>query len=512
LPEDKSSHNIHKPGVWARGKVNRIKVDPERVMSSIDRNIFGGFAEHLGRCIYGGIYDPGSPLANEYGLRIDVLQSLRRLQMPIIRYPGGNFASGYRWMDGVGPKEERPIRSDLAWHAIDSNHFGTNEFIAFCNILKSEPYLVVNCGDGEMREARDWVEYCNGIQDSALVRLRHKHGFIEPHRVKYWGIGNEVDGHWQIGYKTPQEYARVYTEFAKVMRWVDPQIKLIASAISDWDGDIVVRTQLLLEQAADLIDYLSIHWYLGNPHNNFAEYMAVSELMEDRIKSIEGLVRAIALEKKSNRQIPIAVDEWNVWYRTHPKYGGLSTENKLEEVYNLEDALVVAINLNAFIRHSGSVKMANIAQIVNVIAPIFTNPEGHILQTIFFPLEMYSSTCGTTALDVWWDGETFIGGRYSAVRTLDVSATIDETKKELVLYVVNRSAEKALETEITLSTGQFKEAIRVAVLNGPNIKSENTFHIPDHVKIRKHELPAQGQSLMYAFEPHSITSMVCPIS
>ena len=149
-------------------------------------------------------------------------------------------------------------RSDLAWHAMDTNHFGTNEFIHFCRSLKAEPYLVVNCGDGDMREARDWVEYCNGTQDSALVKLRHKHGFPEPHQVKYWGIGNEVDGHWQIGYKTPQEYARAFTEFAKVMKWVDPQIKLIASAISDWEGEIVERTQLILEQAGELVDYLSI--------------------------------------------------------------------------------------------------------------------------------------------------------------------------------------------------------------------------------------------------------------
>jgi alpha-N-arabinofuranosidase len=392
--------------------MNRVKIDPERKLGNIDRNLFGGFAEHLGRCIYGGIYDPGSPLADKNGLRRDVLASLKRLRMPVIRYPGGNFTSGYRWMDGVGPQDERPVRTDLAWHTEDTNHFGTNEFILFCRSIKAEPYLVVNCGDGDMREARDWVEYCNGTHDSALVKLRSEHGFADPHRVKYWGIGNEVDGHWQIGYKTPQEYARAFTEFAKVMKWVDPQIKLVASAISDWDGEIVERTQLLLQEAGELIDYLSIHWYVGNPDNNFAEYMAISELIEERLKGYEGQIRGIALEKKSTRQIPIAVDEWNVWYRTHSRYGGVPAENKLEEIYNLEDALVVAMNLNAFIRHAESVKMANIAQIVNVIAPIFTNSEGHVLQTIFFPFELYSSTCGKKGLDIWWDGETFAGGKY----------------------------------------------------------------------------------------------------
>jgi alpha-N-arabinofuranosidase len=492
--------------------VNRIKVDPERVISSIDRNIFGGFAEHLGRCIYGGIYEPGSPLADELGLRTDVLQSLHRLHMPVIRYPGGNFASGYRWMDGVGPKHERPIRSDLAWHALDSNHFGTNEFVVFCRKLKAEPYLVINCGDGDMREARDWVEYCNGVQDSALVRLRRKHGFIEPHGVKYWGIGNEVDGHWQIGHKTPQEYARAYTEFAKVMRWADPQIKLIASAISDWDGAIVERTQLLLEQAVDLIDYLSIHWYVGNPDDNFSEYMAISELLEDRIKSYTGLIRAIALERKSSRDIPIAVDEWNVWYRTHPKYGGVPSENKLEEIYNLEDALVVAMNLNAFIRHARTVKMANIAQIVNVIAPIFTKPEGLVLQTIFYPFELYSRTCGNLALDPWWEGDIFSGGTYRGVRTLDVTASLNEKKKQLAIYVVNRSRSQALETEISLVAGGFKGAAAAYVINGPDIKAENTFKSSAAVHTRENKVAVCGQILEYAFEPHSVTALVCEIS
>jgi alpha-N-arabinofuranosidase len=487
--------------------VNRIKIDPERVLGPIDRNIFGGFAEHLGRCIYGGLYEPGSPLADARGLRRDVLQALLRLRMPVIRYPGGNFASGYRWMDGVGPRAARPSRSDLAWGAVDSNQFGTNEFMVLCKKLKAEPYLVANCGDGDLREARDWVEYCNGFQDSALVRLRHKHGFIEPHNVKYWGMGNEVDGQWQIGYKTPQEYARDYTEFAKVMKWADPRIKLIASAISDWEGDIVERTQLLLEQAYDLIDYLSIHWYVGNPNGDFAEYMSTSELLEDRIKGCEGLIRAMALERNHGRRIAIAVDEWNIWYRTHPKYGGVPSANKLEEIYNLEDALVAAMNLNAFIRNSRSIKMANLAQIVNVIAPIFANSSGHFLQTIFFPFELYSTTCGTTALDAWWDGDTFSGGKYSALRALDVSATLNEARREVAVYIVNRSAEKTLETELTLAAARYRGTVRVAVINGPNIKSENTFQTPNQVQTSQSKLVARGQSLRCVFEPHSVTSL-----
>jgi alpha-L-arabinofuranosidase len=490
--------------------LNRISIDPGRVIGEIDRNIFGGFAEHLGRCIYGGIYEPGSPLADKQGFRTDVIAALKRLGMPLIRYPGGNFVSGYRWRDGVGPLSERPARADLAWHDLESNHFGTNEFVDYCRKLKTEPYLVVNCGDGDMREARDWVEYCNGTTESALVKLRREHGYPNPHGVKYWGVGNEVDGHWQIGYKTPQEYARAFTEFGKEMKWVDPNIKLIASAVSFWQGEIVERTRLLLEQAADLIDYLSIHWYIGNAANDFPAYMATSELLEKRVSAYEGLVRAVSLERNIKRPIAIAVDEWNVWYRTYPRETRQQT--RLEEHYSLEDALLTAVQLNLFIRHCRTVKMANIAQIVNVIAPVFTRPDGLFLQSIFFPFELYSGTCGNMALDPWWEGDTFSGGEYSGVRTLDVSATLDTTKKKLTIFVVNRNKSEAMETAIQMATGEFTGKVTAYTVNGPDIKSENSFDAPDRVQTKKTMLTASGRNLDYIFEPHSVTALVCDIT
>ena len=492
--------------------MNRIKIDPERTIGTIDRNIFGGFAEHLGRCIYGGIYDPDSPLADKDGLRTDVLAALRRLRMPLIRYPGGNFVSGYRWRDGIGPVEQRPARVDLAWNDVETNKFGTNEFLNFCRKINTEPYIAVNCGDGNMREAADWVEYCNGTRESALVKMRRQHGFPEPHNVKYWGIGNEVDGHWQIGAKTAEEYARTFTEFAKVMKWNDPNIKLIASAVSNWEGRFVERTQLLLEQAGNLIDYLSLHWYVGNWHNDFAEYMTVSELFEERLSSYEGLIRALCLERKIPYPISITVDEWNVWYRTRSPEAGGPTRNKLEEIYNLEDALVTAMHFNAFIRHANSVKMANIAQIVNVIAPVFTRRDGLVLQTIFYPFEVYSSTCGQTALDVWLTGDTFSGGKCTGVPILDVSATLDNTGQQLALFVVNRSPDKAMETRIDLTTGRFSGNARVITVNGPDIKAENTFTEPDNVQSKEHTLSVDGQSIVYEFEPHSVTALLCGIS
>jgi len=487
--------------------VNRINIDLNREIGSIDRNIFGGFAEHLERCIYGGIYDPTSPLADAQGLRTDVLEALRQLRMPVIRYPGGNFVSGYRWRDGVGPRDARPVRMDMAWHTIEPNQFGTDEFIEFCRAIHTEPYLVVNCGDGDMREARDWVEYCNGTQDTALVKLRRQHGYDAPHRVKYWGIGNEVDGPWQIGFKTPQEYARAATEFGKVMKWVDPDIQLVVNGVTHWNAaDFVERGQLVLEQAGHLIDYLAVHWYVDNDTNDFGVYMALSELFEDRLSAYEGLIRAMKLERNIRRPLYIAVDEWNVWHRTQMDMGGHNAV-----VYTMEDALVVAMQLNAFVRHAHMVKMANIAQIVNVIAPIVTRHDGLFLQTIFYAFETYSALAGPTALDVHWDGDTFSAGDHASVRVLDVTATLDPARKELVLFVVNRSEHAATDAVLTLTGGKFAGSTTIRTVNGPHAKSSNSFDDPDQVTARVTSTEAAGTSLSTTFEPHSLTALVCAV-
>jgi alpha-N-arabinofuranosidase len=486
--------------------MNHISIDLQRTLGSLDRHVFGGFAEHLERCIYGGIFDPDSPHADEHGLRTDVIAALRRLRMPVIRYPGGNFVSGYRWEDGVGPRDQRPARLDLAWHTVESNQFGTNEFIEFCRLLGTEPYLVVNCGDGSMREARDWVEYCNGTQDTALVKLRRQHGYAAPHKVKYWGIGNEVDGPWQIGFKTPQEYARAVTEFGKVMKWVDPDIKLIANGVSHWDAaDFVERGQLLLEQAGHLIDYLAIHWYVDNDTNDFKSYMALSELFEERLSAYEGLIRALRLERKIKRPIYIAVDEWNVWHRSQMAVGGHEAV-----IYTLEDALVVAMQLNAFLRHARMVKMANIAQIVNVIAPIVTHREGLFLQTIFHVFEAYSTLAGPTVLDIHWDGETFSGGSHEGLRILDVVATLDANQHELVVFIVNRS-EQAADTVVKLAEGQFSGPARLHTIAGPHVKAYNSFDDPEQVTTEVSTLEATGTNLTVSLPPHSFTALVCTV-
>jgi alpha-N-arabinofuranosidase len=370
-----------------------------------------------------------------------------------------------------------------------------------------------------MREAADWVEYCNGTGNTDLVKLRQKHGFHEPHNVKYWAIGNEVDSPGQIGYKTPQEYAREYTEFSKVMKRVDPNIKLIASAVCSWEDyplgaeflyrktEWVERAQLMLEQAGDRIDYMAIHRY-AHPHEDdpFETYMAFAADYNERLNAYEGLIHAISLEKGINHAISIAVDEWGI-IRSSPN-------REIWRHVNLTDAMVTALHLNAFIRHARSIRLANFPRMPTSIGVNLSQPEGKvILQTNFYPFELYSRTCGQLALDVFWCGETFSGlyknRTFNGIRALDVAATLDNIGKQLVIYVVNQSKEEAQETAISLISGHFTEKIKVSVVNGPDIKAENTTDEPNKVGVKESTFKVSGKSFTYTFEPHSVTALEC---
>jgi alpha-N-arabinofuranosidase len=510
-------------GTLAGAAVTRhtISIDLDRRVGAIDPNVFGGFVEHLGRCVYGGIFEPGSPRAGSDGLRSDVLEAARRLRYANVRYPGGNFVSAYRWRDGVGPVSERPARYEPAWHAVEPNTFGTNEFIGFCRQLGAEPYLVVNAGDGDMREARDWVEYCNGTKATAPVALRRSHGFDEPHGVRYWGIGNEVDGPWQVGYKTPEEYARTYLEYAKVMRWADPSIKLLASAVSHWEGRPVERIALLLEQAAQHIDYLSIHWYVGNPVGDVPAYLAVSELIEERLGIIEGLALAATLRRPPMAPIPIAVDEWNVWYKAppDPRDPGF---NQLEETYDLADALVVAMHFNAFFRHARTVRMANLAQLVNVIAPMTATPDDLLLQTTHHPMELYAELAGPIALDALWGGDTYsarriddnfnrtpTAGERTGVRVLDVSATLDEAARRVTVFIVNRAPDGAREVEISIVPARPGSDVGIHTITGAHPGVVNTLEDRDAVsRTTSHRPVGDGPVFVAELPAHSVTALV----
>jgi alpha-N-arabinofuranosidase len=487
----------------------RIKIDTERVVGEIDPKIYGNFIEHLGRCIDGGVFDERSTLADSDGFRKDVLNAARDLNVSILRWPGGNFSSNYHWMDGIGPRDKRPPRLEMAWGTVESNRFGTHEFLKYTEVVKTEPYLCCNLGTGTWTEAQQWVEYCNSSEDTAMTRLRKQNGREQPWKVKYWGLGNEMDGPWQMGHRSAAEYGAFALEAAKLMKWTDPSIKLIAAGASNFRPgvDWVAWNRTVMEFLRDHADYLAIHMYVGNPDNNFGDFLASSVDLGERIKVTEGVIDGALAGQTPRRKIYIAWDEWNVWYRAR----GASQRGRriLEERYNLEDALVVATFLNTFVNHAHIVKIANMAQLVNVIAPMFTNEQGMFLQTIYYPLQLFSTNTRGKALELYQDGPKYKSTRFDDVPYLDTSASIDNGT--LVINVVNRHREQAIETEFEAQDKQFAGPVAVSEVNGPDIKAENDFGRTT-VKTVAKSASADGHKLRYTFPPHSYTTLKTRVS
>jgi len=480
----------------------RIKIDLDRRLGRIDRNIYGNFAEHLGRCIYGGIYEEGSPLSDERGFRTDVMEAVQSLQIPVLRWPGGNFVSGYHWMDGVGPKDQRPRRVELAWHTEESNRFGTDEFIEYCRAIGTEPCICINLGTGTLDEAAAWVEYCNGTGDTYFADLRRRNGHPEPYGVKYWGLGNEMYGFWQIGHKEAREYALFAREAAKLMKRVDPSIKLVScgwDGLHDWD-------RIVLDILAPHVDYHSIHIYTGSDDH----YLNIAQvhLAERCIQAAWALIQQARHEQRLAHDIRIAYDEWNVWFRERAE--------GLEERYNLSDALAVATYLNIFQRHPEKLGMANLAQLVNVIAPIFTNPEGLFRQTIYWPLQLYAAHAQPISLDVMTESDAFTAQTDPPDRRvvaplmplpyLAVSATCDETGQVVTLFVLNRHADDDIETAIQLTDFTPAPMVTVHEANGPGLNSVNDFGA-EVVGVAEKTVTKAAATFTYTFPAHSVTVM-----
>lgn len=488
---------------------SRIKVDTERKIGEIDPKIYGNFIEHLSRCIYGGIYEEGSPLSDSRGFRLDVMEAVRRLNVPVLRWPGGNFVSGYHWMDGIGPQKNRPRRWDRAWKAEESNRFGTDEFIEYCREIGTEPYICVNLGTGTIEEAANWVEYCNGIGDTYYANLRRKNGHPEPYNVKYWGVGNELYGSWQIGALSAEDYAKVALEAAKLMKWTDPSIQLVSCGkhgMSDWD-------RIVLTKLAPLVDYHSIHLYTGDSGyypNVFGPHHA-----ERCIRSAQALIDEVIWKLDLNKRIAIAFDEWNQMpILPVPPY-------EHNTIYSLADALAVALYLNIFQRQCNSVKMANLAQLVNVIAPIYTNSAGLFRQTIYHPLAIYANHSQSISIDTWVDcprisvtPEDYHSPykhriwEMSPFAALDVSASINETGDKLSLAVINRLEDQDLETEILIGSGEVKPGGVVYEVNGTATTLHNSFETPDAVNVRELRLDQIGSRITYQFPAHSLSFFV----
>ncbi|NWG13984.1 MAG: alpha-N-arabinofuranosidase [Acidobacteria bacterium] len=487
----------------------RIKIDTDRVIGEVHPHIFGNFAEHLGRCIYGGIFDDGSPLSDADGFRKDVMQAVRNLGVTVLRYPGGNFVSGYDWRDGIGPRAQRPVRPDQAWGDLEPNLFGTDEFLRYCERLGVEPYLCINAGLGTVDEARQWVEYCNESRRTYWAEKRRQNGREQPYGVKYWGLGNEIDGPWQLGHKNAEDYSKFALEAAKAMRRADSSIKLIASGSSNFgpNADWIAWNRTVLEHLRNDIDYISLHTYIGNRDNNFERFLGASQDIDHRIEIVAGLIRAAQSGRPNPRPIHIAYDEWNVWYRAR---GGSEFETgrtRLEEIYNFEDALAMGMFFNSFIRHADVVKMANLAQLVNVIAPIFTSKDGLFLQTIYFPIAEYGRQKGNVALDLWVSSPTYSVGGRPPLNYLDTSCTYDRKGNVLYLNVLNRSEKLNITAQIENQTAELLPTAQVWQLNHPDLKATHTFGNDTKVRptVRSQTLPAAGRALNYTFPAHSLT-------
>lgn len=493
----------------------RIKIDKDRTIGEISPLIYGNFVEHLGRCVYGGIYDPGSSLSDEDGIRKDVLEAAKGLNITLTRYPGGNFVSNYHWEDGVGPN--RVPRMELAWARLETNEFGTNEFMDFAKKLGTEPYFAVNMGTGTIEEAQRWVEYTNVKEGSYYAELRKQHGYPEPHNIKYWSLGNEMDGFWQMGHLNAEDYSKKAREAAKLMRLTDPTIKLVAAGSSNYrpNADPNEWNATILKELRDVVDYIAIHMYVGNPDDNYYNFLSTPLVLDQRTQLIRGLIdREMAQADRGDRDpIYIAWDEYNVWYRARVGDSMRGTR-ALEERYNLEDALVIAGFLNAFVRNADVVKMANMAQLVNVIGPIFTSETDMFKQTIYYPLQLFAQNMHGTSLDVYVDCDTydtdefFIGlgesiTQQNDVPYLDVSASLNED--EVILAVVNRHQDQAITTDILLQEGSFNGELSVYEVNGPDVKAENDFNTEKVTTTEKTAIKAKGQKVTYSFPAHSFT-------
>lgn len=497
----------------------RIKFDTDRKVGQIDKNIYGNFVEHLGRCVYGGIYDEGSELADQRGFRKDVLATVKDLNVSITRYPGGNFVSNYHWLDGVGPKDQRPPRMELAWNRLETNRFGTNEFIEYAREMGTEPYFSVNMGTGTIEEAQQWVEYCNVKDGPYFAELRKKHGYPEPHNIIYWSLGNEMDGFWQMGHLNADDYAKKAREAAKLMKLTSPNIKLVAAGSSNYrpDADPNEWNAKILAELRDVVDYLALHMYVGNPGGNYYNYMATPMVLDERTRVVKGLInREMQRANRGNRPpVYIAWDEYNSWYRARTDETMAGT-HALEEFYNLEDALVIAGFLNSFVRNADIVKMANMAQLVNVIAPIFTSQTDMFLQTIYYPLQLFAKNVHGTSLDVFVDcpvystNEFFIGlgestTKQDKVPYLDVS--VAQNNNDIIINVVNRHKDKAIVTDIISQTGMFDGDIDVFEVNGPTTMAQNTFGKTEVKTVQKQAVKAKSNTLSYSFPAHSFTQL-----
>ncbi|HZK26252.1 MAG TPA: alpha-N-arabinofuranosidase [Thermoclostridium sp.] len=464
-----------------------IYSDKRFPIGEIDRRVYGSFIEHLGRAVYGGIYDPDHPSADDMGFRTDVIELVKKLGVPVVRYPGGNFVSGYRWEDGIGKQEDRPRQLELAWQTIEPNTVGIDEFQEWAKRAETETMLAVNLGTRGVEDAKNFLEYCNFPGGTKYSDLRRKNGYEEPFDVKYWCLGNEMDGPWQIGHKTAQEYGRLAAETAKVMKLVDPSIELVACGSSHSEMETFISwEETVLDHTYDHVDYISLHNYYGNRSNNTKEYLACSLDMDQFIKTVVAICDVVKQRKRSSKTMYLSFDEWNVWFHSNEQDKEIEkwtvAPPQLEDIYNFEDALVVGCLLITMLRHADRVKMACLAQLVNVIAPIMTETGGRSwVQTIFYPF-MHASQFGRgVSLQTVVDCDKYEAGKYGDAPYIEALTVANEQIREITVFAVNRSLDQEVELDIDITGYGKLKHIEHITMKSDDLKAYNTADDPNRV-------------------------------
>ena len=488
----------------------QIYLDTNRVISPISPLVFSGFLEHMGRAVYEGIYDPASPFADERGFRKDVLETLREINYRSIRYPGGNFLSGYRWTDGVGPREQRPRRRDLAWQSIETNQFGTDEFMQFCQAIGAAPMLGVNLGTGTIQEAADLVEYCNAPVGTQYADMRAANGHPEPYGVNLWCLGNEMDGPWQIGHLDAIAYANKAREAAKMMRLHDPSIQLVScGSSSTWMPTYPEWDRVVLEGCWDVVDFHSMHYYARNDANDTPSYLALSAEFEAYVDTLSGVLRYAQALRRSTRRVYLSWDECNVWYKDTSGNGQWTEAPHLsEEVYNLEDALVVAQWLNVFLRRADVLKIACVAQIVNTISPIHTSPDGLLKHTTYYPILLFSKLASGLSLDVAVKAPLYATTKFGDMPVLDVSASYNPDTKAGAVFIVNRSLSDSVPVELVWQDGVPKQICGAHQLSGADPKAFNSFANPQNIAVQAVPKPVlEDKRARLVLPPLSFTAL-----
>ena len=491
-------------GNLSAGQPALIKVDLDRTISAIDPNIYGSFLEPLGRgtrpdIVYGPLYDPASPHSDANGFRKEYVQQIKDLKVTAIRWPGGNFVSGYSWQDGIGPKAQRPVTLDLSRSRQESNQMGTDEYAAFCNLVGAENFICINAGTGTIEDAARWVEYCNSPAGTRYADLRVKNGHAEPYKVKYWALGNEPDGPWQLGHKNKEDYTKFAIEAAKMMRGADESIKLVAAGASNYP--LVTKrydpkdgwtdwNDYVLDQMAGYIDYISLHRYVFQvlrafDKPGFADEMSLGMEIDRIIEVTAGQIKKATVKSETDRPIYISFDE----------YGARGN--------NLAGPLLLAQHLNAFIRRADIVKMANLTFLSSLTG---ITPEGGFKTSLYYPFSLYSNNCRGTALDVYTRCDSYSNKAFKDIPLLDVTAVLNEASGKLVVNVVNRSETEAIPASVELQSGAFTGKGQVHLITADALDATNTA-TEEKVRIATSEFAFTGNRISHTFPAHSLTQL-----